>query len=141
LSAIDELERRITSLRSLRRDREAEWNARLSQRIQTVFEAHPLGDVPWRSLLEGRIAQELALVLERTDIEEELTRFSGHLDQLRRTLSGSGPVGRKIDFLLQELNREINTLGNKAQDLAMGTEVVAMKLRLEQLREQAMNLE
>jgi len=81
------------------------------------------------------------MIADRTDVEEELVRFQGHLDHLRKIFKDGGQVGRKLDFILQELNREMNTLGNKAQDYGMSEEVVASKVRLEQLREQVMNLE
>jgi len=87
------------------------------------------------------MSQELALIADRTDIEEELDRFQGHLAHLRKILGEGGAIGRKVDFVLQELNREINTLGNKAQDFGMSEDVVNVKVRLEQLREQVMNIE
>lgn len=141
LQAIHEMESTLTSLRARRKVCEADWHSRIADKVKAVFEAYPMAVSSAQAVLESRIAQELALLVERTDIEEELTRFGGHLAHLRKTLDAGGPVGRKIDFILQEMHREINTLGNKAQDLAMSEDVVQVKLRLEQLREQVMNLE
>mgnify|MGYP003705249935 CR=1 FL=1 len=76
---------------------------------------HALGLLTSTYFLAFGLAQlPLGILLDRTDIEEELTRFGGHLEHLRKTLQDGGPVGRKLEFLLQELGREINTLGNKA---------------------------
>ncbi|HTL12290.1 MAG TPA: YicC/YloC family endoribonuclease [Bdellovibrionota bacterium] len=113
----------------------------VAKRVRAAFEAHPLptGDVGL--LLESRIAQELALILDRTDVEEELTRLEGHLTQARQVLQTGSPAGRKLDFLLQEMNREVNTLANKAQDLGMSNDAVDAKLLVEQLREQSLNVE
>jgi uncharacterized protein (TIGR00255 family) len=141
LTALDEMESKIKALRARRVECEAAYKSKVTERISAVFQAHPVQETSVQSVLESRIAQELALLLDRTDIEEELIRFKGHLDHFRKILTVGGPVGRKLDFMLQELHREINTLGNKAQDLAIGDEVIQLKVRLEQLREQVMNLE
>lgn len=136
-----ELEQVLTGLRNRREEVKEAYLNKLQEKIAQVFEAHPVSEPSVKSVLETRIAQELALLLDKTDIEEELTRFKGHLDHFNKILQDGGAVGRKLDFVLQELNREINTLGNKAQDFSMSEEVVKVKVRLEQLREQVMNLE
>jgi len=91
--------------------------------------------------LQWRVAQEIALLLDRSDVEEELQRLNEHLDEFSSILKDSGPHGRKLEFLLQELGREINTLGTKSADSEVSHKVVNFKLRLEQMREQALNLE
>jgi uncharacterized protein (TIGR00255 family) len=139
--AIDAMESQIKLIRDRRNASAADMRARIQDKVKAVFEAYPLAESSVQTVLETRVAQELALVIDRTDIEEELTRFQGHLDHFRKTLSAGGPVGRKLEFILQELGREINTLGNKAQDLQISEEVVQTKVRLEQLREQVLNLE
>jgi len=136
-----ELERTITSLREKRKGVAGKYPDRIREKIKAVFEAYPLNEGNLQAVLESRISQELAMIADRTDIEEELVRFQGHLEHLRKVLHEGGQVGRKLDFVLQELNREINTLGNKAQDYGMSEEVVGAKVKLEQLREQVMNLE
>jgi len=128
-------------LRERRRLCEDSYRARIREKIKLVFEAYPVQDPLAKTVLESRISQELAMLLDRTDIEEELTRFASHLDHLCKTLDAGGNIGRKLDFILQELNREINTLGNKAQDFQISEDVVGLKVRLEQLREQVMNFE
>jgi len=90
---------------------------------------------------ETRIAQEVALLADRCDITEELVRFDSHLGQFDETLLMDEPVGRKLDFLLQELNREVNTIGSKANDAEMTALVVQLKAELEKIREQVQNIE
>lgn len=98
-------------------------------------------------LLEGvdldpqRLAQEIALFADRCDVTEELTRFASHLSQFRESLASPEPVGRRLDFLVQELNREINTIGSKANDREITACVVEMKGELEKIREQLQNIE
>ncbi|MGO9831786.1 MAG: YicC/YloC family endoribonuclease [Myxococcaceae bacterium] len=89
----------------------------------------------------SRLAQELALFAERTDIIEELTRLESHLGQFRGLLASDEPAGRKLDFLLQEMNREVNTAGSKIQSAEASTRVVELKAELERIREQVQNVE
>jgi len=88
-----------------------------------------------------RLEQELALLLQRLDVDEELDRLSGHVVEIRRTVHGSEPAGRRLDFLMQELNREANTLSSKSQDLETTRTAVEMKVIIEQMREQVQNVE
>ena len=90
---------------------------------------------------EGRMAQEIAFMADRCDITEELVRFDSHLRQFDETLLMDEPVGRKLDFLLQELNREVNTIGSKANDPEITSCVVQLKAELEKIREQIQNIE
>jgi uncharacterized protein (TIGR00255 family) len=90
---------------------------------------------------EGRLAQEIAFMADRCDITEELVRFDSHLKQFDETVELNEPVGRKLDFLLQELNREVNTIGSKANDAAITSIIVELKAELEKIREQVQNIE
>lgn len=90
---------------------------------------------------EERLLLESAIAADRADVGEELQRLTAHLDHLERLLSGPGPVGKKLDFLLQEIQREVNTAGAKCREVETGEQVVAAKTALERLREQAANLE
>ncbi len=90
---------------------------------------------------ETRLEQEIALFADRSDIAEELTRLGIHTDQLAGLLVESGPIGRKIDFLLQELTREVNTIGSKSADASIAHAVVDMKAEIERMREQVQNVE
>jgi uncharacterized protein (TIGR00255 family) len=89
----------------------------------------------------GRVAQEVALLVERGDVTEELVRLDSHLAALRAALGARGPVGKRIEFLLQEIGREINTTGAKAGDVAVAELVLGAKGELEKLREQVQNVE
>src|SRR5262245_27627347 len=111
----------------------ARRTARLRERIQSL-----LGDTAFD---ESRIAVEVAVWADKTDISEELTRLRAHLDQLAALLAEGGAVGRTLDFLIQEMNREVNTVGSKSDDLEISQTVIAAKSTLEKLREQAQNIE
>ncbi|MFQ5509669.1 MAG: YicC/YloC family endoribonuclease [Leptospirillia bacterium] len=90
---------------------------------------------------EARLAQEVAILVDRTDVTEELTRLASHIEQFRSAMESSGEVGRTLDFLLVEMNREVNTVGSKCQDTDMSAEVVVLKGELEKVREQVQNVE
>ena len=90
---------------------------------------------------EDRIRQEVALFANKIDVDEELTRITTHIAELRRILDKGGAVGKRLDFLMQELNREANTLGSKAADIAVTQVSMELKLLIEQMREQIQNIE
>jgi uncharacterized protein (TIGR00255 family) len=94
-----------------------------------------------REEINDRIRQEVTLYGMRSDVEEELQRLATHVVEVRRVLSAGGAVGRRLDFLMQELNREANTLGSKASAIEMTNAAVELKLLIEQMREQIQNLE
>jgi uncharacterized protein (TIGR00255 family) len=112
---------------------EEELRSRLRRRLQTL--------VVDRDIDEMRLTTEVVLFAERSSITEELVRLRSHLDQLDEILESSEPVGRKIDFLIQEMNREINTIGSKAADLTISPLVIEVKSELEKMREQVQNVE
>jgi uncharacterized protein (TIGR00255 family) len=89
----------------------------------------------------GRLAQEVALLADKADVSEELARIQSHCTQFAESLKGETPVGRKLEFLLQELNREVNTIGSKAAEHPVSARIVEMKSVLERMREQAANVE
>jgi uncharacterized protein (TIGR00255 family) len=88
-----------------------------------------------------RLEQELALLLQRLDVDEELDRLTGHITEIRRVVTANESAGRRLDFLMQELNREANTLSSKSQDLETTRSAVDMKVIIEQMREQVQNIE
>jgi uncharacterized protein (TIGR00255 family) len=90
---------------------------------------------------QDRLEQELALLLQRLDVDEELDRLTGHIAEIRRITGATEPAGRRLDFLMQELNREANTLSSKSQDLETTRAAVEMKVTIEQMREQVQNIE
>ncbi len=110
-----------------------EYKEKLEARIKDLLEHQTID--------EGRLATEVAIFADRCSIDEELVRLGSHLVQLRQTLDIDQPVGRKLDFLMQEMNREINTIGSKANDLFITKNVVEVKSELEKVREQIQNIE
>ncbi len=109
-----------------------DYEARLRERIARLLQQLPD---------EWRLAQEIAHFVERTDVSEEIQRFKSHLVHFKEVLNEKEPVGRKLDFILQEMNREVNTLGSKVQEVEITRLVVACKHELEKLREQVQNVE
>jgi len=89
----------------------------------------------------NRLEQELALLAQRLDVDEEMDRLQAHVQEVRAVVGSDKPVGRRLDFLMQELNREANTLGSKSSDLEVTRLAVEMKVLIEQMREQIQNLE
>ena len=104
---------------------------KLTQRLKEVV----------ASLDEERIRQEVALFATRIDVDEELTRLNTHLSEVRRILAKGGNVGKRLDFVMQELNREANTLGSKSVDVEVSQTSMELKVLIEQMREQVQNIE
>ena len=90
---------------------------------------------------EGRLEQEMTLLCQRLDVDEEMDRLDAHLQEVKQVLQRREPVGRRLDFLMQELNREANTLSSKANDSDTTKIAVEMKVLIEQMREQVQNIE
>ena len=111
----------------------SEYRERLRQKMQDVLQNTAID--------EGRILQEAAIYADRIAVDEETVRLRSHLAQLGDMLTKGGAIGRKLDFLLQELNRETNTIGSKCNDLELSNIVVDMKAELEKIREQTQNIE
>jgi uncharacterized protein (TIGR00255 family) len=88
-----------------------------------------------------RLEHELAIMAQRQDVDEEIERLRGHVIEVRKTFDGREPAGRRLDFLMQELNREANTLSSKSQDIDSTRAAVDMKVLIEQMREQVQNIE
>lgn len=110
-----------------------EYNDKLKERVHEL-----IGDV---ALDEARLLQEVALMADKVAVAEETVRLRSHIDQLRAFIEADEPVGRKMDFLVQEINREANTIGSKANDVAVARRVVDIKAEVEKIREQIQNIE
>lgn len=110
--------------------------AAYQQRVGEIAQA--AGNVEVR---EERIAQEVVMMVEKGDIAEELTRLAHHIEQLEKAIGGREPAGKKLDFLSQEMLREINTMGSKSRSSAIRTLVVELKTEVERIREQVQNVE
>ena len=111
----------------------AEYREKLLSRMQEVLQS--------ASVDEARILTEAAIFADKVAVDEETVRLRSHLGQLREMLCGDVPVGRKLDFLIQEVNRESNTIGSKCSDLQIARDVVELKAEIEKIREQVQNIE
>lgn len=135
LERVAQMRRRVAEAAPLVPEAIAAWKARVAERLR---EAQMAVD-------EERIRAELAVQAARSDVDEELTRLTAHLSEVERVLgkenASGGPVGKRLDFLAQELNREANTLASKAQGLALADCALELKLLIEQVREQVQNIE
>ena len=110
-----------------------EYRQRLEGKIRELLQSATID--------ESRILTETAIVADKLAVDEETVRLRSHLSQLRAMVQGSEPVGRKLDFLIQEINRECNTIGSKCNDLTIAQDVVNMKAEVEKIREQVQNIE
>lgn len=111
----------------------SEYKEKLTARIHELMDNNTVDEM--------RLAMEVAIFADKCSINEELVRLKSHLDQFRDIVEIDGPIGKKLDFLLQEMNREVNTIGSKANSLAITKNVVELKSEIEKLREQIQNIE
>jgi uncharacterized protein (TIGR00255 family) len=111
----------------------AEYRARLEKKMAEVLESTQID--------QARILTEAAIFADKIAVDEETVRLRSHIAQFRGMLQAGGPVGRKLDFLVQEMNRETNTIGSKCNDLEISNVVVDMKAEIEKIREQIQNME
>jgi len=131
LERLDGIERIVAEVRALLPDIRAALRAKLESRLADLVQ----------SADPGRLEQELVLQLSRLDVDEELDRLAAHVGEARRILALDEPVGRRLDFLMQEFNREANTLASKSVDQRATRAAVDLKVLIEQMREQVQNLE
>jgi len=111
-----------------------EYKEKLEKRIKEILDDE-------YNIDENRLYNEIAIYADKVDINEEIIRLESHIKQLKQTLNKGGTVGRKLDFILQEANREINTIGSKTQDLNITKNIIEIKNLIEKIREQAQNIE
>lgn len=135
-----ELGRRIEFLQSKARELSAR-REEISGRLLSNLRERLAALAPTVPMDSGRLEQEAALAVDRSDVTEELHRLEGHLSQFAELLESTSPVGKKLEFLSQEILRELNTLGSKAKDLQLVRDVLDMKSETEKLREQVQNVE
>jgi uncharacterized protein (TIGR00255 family) len=130
---LDELAALRTAIAGLAAALPAQLARRLAERVRRLLEDPELDP--------GRLAQEAAVLADRADVTEELVRLASHVDQAGALLAAPGAVGRRLDFLVQEIGRELNTIGSKSASAEISTAVVDAKAVLEKVREQAQNVE
>lgn len=133
LSRLDTLERLNGEVEKRSPQRVEAYREKLTARIREVLED--------RQIDESRVLTEAAIFADKVAVDEETVRLGSHIAQFRGLMAGGSPIGRKLDFLVQEMNRETNTIGSKANDLELSTIVVEMKAELEKIREQIQNVE
>jgi len=114
----------------------AAYEQKLVTRLREAMQNAPVQDT-----LDERVRQEITLFASKIDVDEELSRLASHLTEMHRILAQGGAVGKRLDFLMQELNREANTLGSKSVDAEVSRSAMEMKILIEQMREQVQNLE
>lgn len=128
---LDAAEEIVTGLASVTAEMREQFRTRLRDRLAELKQ----------ELEPTRLEQEIALLAQKADVQEELDRLQAHLVEVRSALSKPGPVGRRLDFLMQELNREANTLSAKSSDLRATNSAIDLKVLIEQMREQVQNIE
>lgn len=132
-SRIDEIEREIIQISEKSTGLIKEYVVKLEARIKEILKTDEID--------KSRIAEEVVIYADKSSIEEEITRLNSHISQFRQLLNSDIPVGKKIDFLIQEMNREINTTGSKSNNLDITNGVIEIKTGLEDIREQVQNIE
>ena len=137
-SRLDEIERHMPIIESLSGEQVDAYRARVNRRISELLARDGLEIV---QLDQGRLAQEVAYLADRSDISEEVARLRSHVAQFRAALAEEGDTGKRLDFLLQEFNREANTVLSKSTDLAIKDAALGIKAAVEKLREQVQNVE
>ena len=137
-SRLDEIERHLPIIEALSGEQVDAYRARVNRRISELLARDGLEIV---QLDQGRLAQEVAYLADRSDISEEVARLRSHVSQFRAALAEEGDTGKRLDFLLQEFNREANTVLSKSTDLAIKDAALGIKAAVEKLREQVQNVE
>lgn len=135
---LDDIERAVPIIDALAGGQVDTYRARVYKRISELLARDGLEII---ELDQGRLAQEVAYLADRSDITEEITRLRSHITQFRETLDSSGEIGKRLDFLSQELNREANTVLSKSTDVAIKEAALIIKAAVEKLREQVQNVE
>ena len=130
---IDSIENHLADIESRHPQVIGEYQEKLKERIKNITDGLELD--------EARLAQEAALLADRSDITEEMTRLKSHLNQFRSFFNTNEPIGRKLEFITQEINREVNTTGSKSSDIIISNRVIEVKSELEKIREQVQNIE
>ena len=130
---LESIRQRVARIRERAPDRVRDVRAKLRERVNVLLED---GEIP-----EERVAQEIAILSDRLDCTEECVRLEAHCGHFLKLLEDESTPGRKLNFLLQEMNREINTIGSKSSDVPIVEQVVEVKEELERIREQVQNIE
>ena len=133
IKRLDEINVKVKRISELSTGLIDEYVVKLSSRIKELLQDQEID--------ENRIAQEVVIYADKCSIQEEVTRLDSHIYQFKNLLNSDEVVGKKLDFLIQEMNRETNTIGSKANNLEITNEVINIKTQLENIREQVQNIE
>ncbi|MDP1658206.1 MAG: YicC/YloC family endoribonuclease, partial [Methylotenera sp.] len=131
LERLSQIESLVIKVKPLLPALTKEYQAKLESKLQESL----------KNIDQERIAQELVLFAQRIDVDEELTRLTAHISEVKRILNSDAPAGKRLDFLMQELNREANTLGSKSVSVQTTQVSMELKVLIEQMREQIQNIE
>ena len=130
---INEIEEKVKKISALSTGLIEDYVVKLNTRIKELLQD--------KEIDESRLAQEVVIYADKCSIQEEVTRLNSHIYQFRELLNSDTAVGKKLDFMIQEMNRETNTIGSKANNLEITDEVINIKTQLENIREQVQNIE
>ena len=130
---IEEVSEKINQISNFSSGLVQEYIVKLKSRVKELMDTEIVD--------ENRLLQEIVIFSDKSSIEEELTRLKSHVEQFKKLIKESSPIGKKLDFLIQEMNREINTIGSKANSLQITNLVIEVKTELENIREQIQNIE
>ncbi len=130
---LDVIERVVETIKEHAPEIVTNYRAKIEARMKEI-----MGNIPYD---EARLLTEVALFSDKVNVDEEIARLKSHIEQMREMFKAKEPVGRKMDFLIQEMNREINTTGSKCNNLSIARNVIDVKAEIEKLREQVQNIE
>ena len=130
---IEDVSEKINQISNFSSGLVEEYIVKLKSRVKELIDTEVVD--------ENRLLQEIVIFSDKSSIEEELTRLKSHVEQFKKLITESSPIGKKLDFLIQEMNREINTIGSKANSLQITNLVIEVKTELENIREQIQNIE
>ena len=131
LDRLQQIEQHVTKVKPMMPNLVAQYQAKLSAKLHEATSSHD----------DDRIRQEMVLYAQRIDVDEELSRLDSHISEVKRILQAGGAVGKRLDFLMQEMNREANTLGSKSVAVETSQTSMELKVLIEQMREQIQNIE
>ena len=137
---VEDMEKRIKFI-SEKINEISEFSTRLVSEYVVKLEARIKEILKTDVVDESRLAQEIVIYSDKCSIEEELTRLKSHINQFSKLITDSSPIGKKLDFIIQEMNRETNTIGSKANCLEITNRVIEIKTEIENIREQVQNIE
>lgn len=130
---IDYIQEKVQEISKLSTGLIEEYIVKLEERLKQILKGQEID--------QARLAQEVVIYADKCSVEEEVTRLNSHISQFHNLINSNEPIGKKLDFIIQEMNRETNTIGSKANDLDITNRVIDLKTQIENIREQVQNIE